>query len=93
MTTAKTTTKTVKPATPKKRTKLQESQFQQMIMSEALYQAYDDYDEMFAVLRYIIEDVEKEDFSKYQVRGALKSLRTLMITNQSMMMDCAGLEY
>jgi len=63
------------------------------ILESALYQAYDDFDEMFAVLRYIIEDVEKEDFSKYQVRGALKSLRTLMIANQSMMMDCAGLEY
>jgi hypothetical protein len=63
------------------------------IYAAALYQAYDDFDEMFAVLRYIIEDVEKEEFSKYQVRGALKSLRTLMITNQSMMMDCAGLEY
>ena len=64
-----------------------------MIMSEALYMAYDDYDEMFAVLKYIIDDVEKPEFSKYQVRNALKSLRTLMITNQSMMMDCAGLEY
>jgi hypothetical protein len=84
---------TKKTAAPKKRTPLQEAQFQQMIMSEALYQAYDDYDEMFAVLRYIIDDVEKPEFSKYQVRGALKSLRTLMITNQSMMMDCAGLEY
>jgi hypothetical protein len=63
------------------------------IYADALYQAYDDYDEMFAVLRYIIDDVEKPEFSKYQVRGALKSLRTLMITNQSMMMDCAGLEY
>jgi len=63
------------------------------IYAAALYQAYDDYDEMFAVLRYIIDDVEKPEFSKYQVRGALKALRTLMITNQSMMMDCAGLEY
>jgi hypothetical protein len=84
---------TKKPAAPKKRTPLQEAQFQQMIMSEALYMAYDDYDEMFAVLKYIIDDVEKPEFSKYQVRNALKSLRTLMITNQSMMMDCAGLEY
>jgi hypothetical protein len=63
------------------------------ILESALYQAYDDFDEMFAVLKYIIDDVEKPEFSKYQVRGALKSLRTLMITNQSMMMDCAGLEY
>ena len=78
---------------PKKRTKLQEAQFQQMLMTEALYMAYDDYDEMFAVLRYVLDDLDKPDFSKYQVRGALKALRTLMISNQSMMMDSAGLDY
>ena len=61
--------------------------------AEALYMSYNDYDEMFAVLRYIIKDIESESFSKYQVAHALKALRTLMITNQSMMMDCAGLEY
>jgi hypothetical protein len=63
------------------------------ILESALYEAYSDYDEMFAVLRYIIDDAEKPEFSRYQVRDALKALRTLMITNQSMMMDCAGLEY
>jgi hypothetical protein len=63
------------------------------ILEQALYMAYDDYDEMFSVLRYILDDVDKPDFSKYQVRGALKALRTLMMSNQSMMMDCAGLEY
>ena len=90
MTTAKTA---VKPAAPKKRTKLQEAEYQNMLMREALYMAYDDYDEMFAVLRYVLDDIDKPEFSKYQVRGALKALRTLMISNQSMMMDCAGLEY
>jgi len=80
---------TKKPAAPKKTTQVSKED----IYAAALYQAYDDYDEMFAVLRYIIEDVENEEFSKYQVRGALKALRTLMIANQSMMMDCAGLEY
>jgi len=63
------------------------------ILEQSLYMAYDDYDEMFSVLRYILDDVDKPDFSKYQVRGALKALRTLMIANQSNMMDCAGLEY
>ena len=63
------------------------------IYAAALYQAYDDYDEMFAVLKYVIDDMEKPDFSKYQVKDALKAIRTLMIANQSTMMDCAGLEY
>ena len=63
------------------------------ILESALYMAYDDYDEMFAVLRYVLDDLDKPDFSKYQVRGALKALRTLMVSNQSMMMDSAGLDY
>jgi undecaprenyl pyrophosphate synthase len=63
------------------------------ILEQSIYMAYDDYDEMFAVLRYVIDDVEKPEFSRYQVRDALKAIRTLMIHNQSMMMDCAGLEY
>lgn len=74
-------------------TKLQEAERNASIYAEALYMAYEDYDEMFAVLRYIIDDVEKPEYSRYQVLGALKALRTLMISNQTMMMDCAGLEY
>jgi hypothetical protein len=94
MTTKKPAVKpAIKPATPKKRTPLKEAQFHQMIMTEALYMAYDDYDEMFSVLQYILKDLDAESFSKYQVRNALKAIRTLMIHNQSMMMDCAGLEY
>ena len=61
--------------------------------AEALYIDYSDYDEMFSVLQYILKDLDSEAFSKYQVRNALKAIRTLMIHNQTMMMDCAGLEY
>ena len=84
---------TKKPATPKKRTPLQEAQFQTMIMTEALYMAYDDYDEIFSLLQCVIKELDSEDFSKYQVRNALKGVRSLMLHNQTMMMDCAGLEY
>jgi hypothetical protein len=63
------------------------------ILAYAIYEAYEDYDNMFSILRYIIEDMEKDDFSKYQIRNALKAMRTLMITNQCAMMDMAGLEY
>ena len=63
------------------------------ILEQSIYMAYNDYDEMFAVLRYVLDDVDKPDFSRYQVAGALKALRSLMIANQSNMMDCAGLEY
>jgi undecaprenyl pyrophosphate synthase len=88
MTTKKLLQKKVTPAE-----QIAKLEMNNAILEQALYMAYDDYDEMFAVLRYVLDDVEKPDFSKYQVRGALKALRTLMISNQSMMMDCAGLEY
>jgi hypothetical protein len=63
------------------------------IQEQALYMAYDDYDEMFSVLQYILKDLDSDNFSKYQVRNALKAVRSLMIHNQTSMMDCAGLEY
>ena len=63
------------------------------ILEQSLYMAYDDYDEMFSVLQYILKDLDSENFSKYQVRNALKAVRSLMIHNQCSMMDCAGLEY
>jgi hypothetical protein len=63
------------------------------ILEQALYMAYNDYDEMFSVLQYIIKDLESDDSSKYQARNALKAMRSLMLHNQTMMMDCAGLEY
>jgi hypothetical protein len=79
--------------TPKKRTKLEEAEFQVAILTDALYMAYSDYDELWSVLQYIIKDLDSEEFSKYQVRNALKAMRSLMLHNQTMMMDCAGLEY
>jgi hypothetical protein len=63
------------------------------ILEQSIYMAYDDYDEMFSVLQYILKDLDSDNFSKYQVRNSLKAIRTLMIHNQSAMMDCAGLEY
>jgi hypothetical protein len=63
------------------------------ILEQSIYMAYDDYDEMFSVLQYILKDLDSDDFSKYQVRNALKAMRSLMLHNQTMMMDCAGLEY
>jgi hypothetical protein len=63
------------------------------ILEQSLYMAYDDYDEMFSVLQYILKDLDSDNFSKYQVRNALKAVRSLMLHNQTMMMDCAGLEY
>ena len=63
------------------------------ILEYALYEAYEDYDNMFSVLQYILQDLEAKPFNEYRIRNALKAIRTLMITNQCAMMDMAGLEY
>ena len=88
MTTKKLPAKKVKPAD-----QIAKLEMNNAILEQSIYMAYDDYDEMFSVLQYILKDLDSEDFSKYQVRNALKAMRSLMLHNQTMMMDCAGLEY
>jgi hypothetical protein len=86
-------TDTINTTSPKpKKTKFK-PMAKEDIYAYAIYEAYEDYDNMFSILQFIIADMEKDDFSKYQVRNALKAMRTLMIANQSAMMDIAGLEY
>ena len=83
---------TVKTAPKPKKTKFK-PMAKEDIYAYALYEAYEDYDNMFSILQFILADMEKDDFSKYRIRNALKAIRTLMITNQCAMMDMAGLEY
>lgn len=84
---------TKKPAAPKKRTKLQEAEFQNMILTEALYMQYNDFDELHNLLACIIRSLDTDGASLYQTKHALQAFRSLIIHQQSMMMDCAGLEY
>lgn len=79
-------TKTTKP---KPLTKVQELE----LLESALYQAYNDQDEVFGLLYLIINEAESPEPNKYQLRRALQGLRTLLIANQCNMMDYAGLEY
>lgn len=87
-----TDTTTVKAAPKPKKTKFKPMP-REAILEYALYEAYEDYDNMFSVLQYIMKDLESKPFNEYQIRNALKAIRTLMITNQCAMMDMAGLEY
>lgn len=91
MTTVKTTVK--KTVAPKKRTKLQEAEFQNMILTEALYMQYNDFDELHNLLACVIKSLDAEGASIYQTKHALQAFRSLIIHQQTMMMDCAGLEY
>lgn len=83
----------MKTATPKKLTKVQELERTISILESALYQAYQDQDEVFGLLYLIINEAESPEPNKYQLRKSLQGLRTLLIANQYNMMDCAGLEY
>jgi hypothetical protein len=81
------------PAKTKPLTKLQELERKASIAESALYQAYNDQDEVFGLLYLIINEAESPEPNKYQLRRALQGLRTLLIANQCNMMDYAGLEY
>jgi hypothetical protein len=63
------------------------------ILEQAIYMQYDDFDEMHNLLACIIKSLDTENASIYQTKHALQAFRSLIISQQSMMMDCAGLEY
>ena len=81
--------------TPKAKplTALEKAERKAIIAESALYQAYNDQDEVFGLLYLIINEAESPEPNKYQLRRALQGLRTLLIANQCNMMDYAGLEY
>jgi hypothetical protein len=74
-------------------TALEQAQRKASIAESALYQAYNDQDEVFGLLYLIIKEAESTETNKYQLRQALQGLRTLLIANQCNMMDYAGVEY
>jgi hypothetical protein len=84
---------TKKPAAPKPLTKVEQLERQIGILEEAIYMAYNDTDELFGLLYLTIQELEKPDCNRYMVKKSVQALRSLLIANQSMMMDCAGLEY
>ena len=84
---------TVKKTAAPKLTKVQELERKIANLEEAIYMAYNDTDELFGPLWLIIQELEKPDCNRYMVKSSVKALRSLLIGNQTMMMDCAGLEY
>lgn len=80
--------KTLKPLT-----KVQELERKISIIESAVYEAYNNQDEMLGLLYLIINEAEKPEPNRYQLRQALQAFRTLLIANQINMMDFAGLEF
>ncbi len=83
-------TKTTKP---KPLTKIEELERKVSILESAVYQAYNDQDEVFGLLYLIIQEAESAEPNKFQLRKELQALRTLFVANQFNMIDYAGLEY
>jgi hypothetical protein len=81
------------PKKPKPLTKVQQLERQVSILESAIYQAYNDYDEIFALIRVFRSYAKSEDYSKYLADDYLMAIITNIISNQTTMMDCAGLEY
>ena len=86
-----TTKKT--PKKPKPLTKVQQLERQVSILESAVYQAYNDYEEIFALIRVFRSYAKSDDYSKYLANDYLMAITTNLIANQTNMMDCAGLEY
>ena len=74
-------------------TKLQAAEREASILSSAIYQQYSDIDELLSIMWMISNEAEKPEPNLYQLRNAINGARTMLIANQSMMMDCSGLEY
>ena len=87
MTTKKTSLK------PKPLTKVQQLERQISILESAIYQSYNNYEEIFALIRVFRSYAKSEYYSKYLADDYLMAIITNIISNQTTMMDCAGLEY
>ena len=74
-------------------TKVQQLERRIENLEYAIYQAYNDGDEVFAMLRMLRSYVASDDYSKYTARDAINGIFTVALNNQSMLMDNAELEY
>ena len=81
------------PKKPKPLTKVQQLERQVSILESAVYQAYNDYEEIFALIRVFRSYAKSDDYSKYLANDYLMAITTNLIANQTNMMDYAGLEY
>ena len=77
----------------KKPTKVQQLESRIAILESALYQGYNDYDEIQSMIRMLRDYSQSEQFNKYWVKDFCNAMLTNSITNQSNLLDCAGLDY
>ena len=59
----------------------------------AIYSAYNNFDELFALLRIYRDFTQSDEYNKYTAKHALNGIFTNAINIQTNLMDEAGLEY
>lgn len=82
-------------ATPKSKplTALQLAERKTSNLEYAIYDTYNNFDELFALLRLYKDYIESPSYNKYTAKNALNGIFTNAINMQTTMMDQAGLEY
>jgi hypothetical protein len=88
MTAKKTIVKKQKPLT-----KLQLAERKANNMEWAIINAYNNFDELFALLRLVRDYTQTDEFNKWTAKHALNGIFTNAINIQTSMMDEAGIEY
>lgn len=79
--------------TPKPLTKLQQAERKASNLEYAVYDTYNNFDELFALLRLYKDYIDSPSYNKYTAKNALNGIFSNAINMQTMMMDQAGLEY
>jgi hypothetical protein len=62
-------------------------------MEYAIYDTYNNFDELFALLRLYKDYIESPNYNKYTAKNALNGIFTNAISMQTGMMDQSGLEW
>jgi hypothetical protein len=74
-------------------TALQQAERKAANMEYAIYDTYNNFDELFALLRLYKDFIESPNYNKYTAKNALNGIFTNAINMQTSLMDQAGLEY
>jgi hypothetical protein len=82
------TVKKTKPLTA-----LQQAERKASNLEYAIYDTYNNFDELFALLRLYKDYIESDNYNKYTAKHALNGIFTNAISMQTGLMDQAGLEY
>lgn len=74
-------------------TKLEQAERKASNMEYAICSAYNNFDELFALLRLYRDYINSPEYNKYTAKHALNGIFTNAINIQTSLMDEAGLEY